>query len=140
MHIVLQTGLIIHCGILKPEMECSGPEAKPRTHLADVLVNDPKSSAHFSLLRWDRNDSYRFKVQFYSTAVMSSPCVFFLRVSFSQPLISPLPLFLGFPALLKTYLRSRGPYIHWKVVGIFHRPSNLESFLSLSTQELNGCT
>lgn len=28
LHIVLQTGLIIHCGILKPEMECSGPEAK----------------------------------------------------------------------------------------------------------------
>lgn len=98
LHIVLQTGLIIHCCILNHELECSGPAAKPRMHLADLLVNDPKSSVHFSLLRWNRNDSYRFKVQFYNTAMMSSlfffpSCLslffFFLSLFISPSLLLP---------------------------------------------------
>lgn len=51
LHIVLQTGLIMHCCILNPKVECSPPATKPRIHLVDRLADDPKSPAYFSPLR-----------------------------------------------------------------------------------------
>lgn len=87
-------------------MECSPPAAKTRIHLVDMLVNDPKSSAYLSLLRWNKNDSYRFKAQFYNTKMMSSLRVVFLCLFFLCLFISPSSLFLLTPVLLKPYLRS----------------------------------
>lgn len=41
LHVVLHTGLIMHCCILNAEVEHSPPATEPRIRLADRLVGDP---------------------------------------------------------------------------------------------------
>lgn len=104
--IVLQTGLIVHRCVLNPVMECSSPAAKPAIHLVDMLVTDPKNSACFSLLRENRNDSHRFKAQFYNAPMISSLRVPFLCLFFLCLFLSPSSLFPLLSALLRPHLRS----------------------------------